>query len=235
MLHGADAGDAAPVKHGLLALLLLLGPQHADRPHGDRKYGNPADLDGYIARLADPARDAWQKPEQVVKELGLGPGRTACDIGSGPGYFTLRLAAAVGETGQVYAVDVEPKILEALRDRIEAAGARNVTPVLSIDSDPLLPRELCDVILIVDTYHHFPERRQYLARLARSLRPGGVVVNIDYEKKPTPLGPPMDHRLSKAEFIAEAQQAGLVVVRDVGLLPYQYFIVLRLGQPASAR
>jgi ubiquinone/menaquinone biosynthesis C-methylase UbiE len=213
-----------------LLALLLLAPQHAER-----KYGNPADLDSYIARLADPARDLWQKPEEVVKQLGLRPGQTACDVGSGPGYFTLRLAAAVGENGQVYAVDVEPKILEALRDRIEAAGVRNVTPVLAIASDPLLPQELCDVILVVDTYHHFPERRQYLARLARSLRPAGVLVNIDYDKKPTPVGPPLDHRLSKAEFIAEAEQAGLLAVRDVGLLPYQYFVVLRPAGPASAR
>jgi len=214
----------------VLLALLLLAPQHAERKHG-----NPADLDSYIARLADPARDAWQKPEQVVQELDLAPGQTACDIGSGPGYFTLRLAAAVGETGRVYAVDVEAKILEALRDRIEAAGRRNVTPVLAIGSDPLLSEGLCDLILVVDTYHHFPERPRYLARLARSLRPGGSIVNIDYEKRPTPVGPPLEHRLSKAEFLAEAKQAGLRAVRDVGTLPYQYFLVLQPAGPAPAR
>lgn len=205
---------------GVVALLLL-APQH-----GAGKYGNPADLDGYIARLADPARDAWQKPDAVVGELGLAPGQTACDIGSGPGYFTLRLAAAVGPNGRVYAVDVEPAILGALRERLEAARVRNVTPVLAVGDDPLLADALCDVILIVDTYHHFPERPKYLARLARSLRPGGRVVNIDYEKQPTPVGPPMEHRLSRQQFLDEARQAGLAAVREPALLPYQYFVVL---------
>jgi len=209
-----------------LALLLLVAPQH-----GAGKYGNPADLESYVARLADPARDAWQKPDLVVKELGLTAGQTACDVGSGPGYFTLRLAAAVGAAGRVYAVDVEPPILGALRDKLEAARVANVVPVLGLGHDPLLPDALCDVILVVDTYHHFPERPKYLARLARSLKPGGSLVNIDYHKKPTPVGPPLDHRLSREQFVDEAQQAGFAVVREPALLPYQYFVVLK----ASAR
>jgi ubiquinone/menaquinone biosynthesis C-methylase UbiE len=206
-----------------LLALLLAAPQH----HGAGSYGNPADLESYVARLADPARDAWQKPDDVVRELGLAPGQTACDIGSGPGYFSLRLAAAVGERGRVYAVDVEPVILEVLRDRLEATGVSNVTPVLGVGHDPLLPDGLCDVVLVVDTYHHFPDRTQYLRRLGRSLRPGGVIVNIDYEKVPTPVGPRLEHRLSRDEFVAEARTAGLEVVREPKLLPYQYFVVLR--------
>jgi ubiquinone/menaquinone biosynthesis C-methylase UbiE len=206
-----------------LVLLVLLAPQH----HGAGRYGNPEDLERYVARLADPARDAWQKPDEVVRELGLRPGQTACDIGAGPGYFSLRLAAAVGATGRVYAVDVEPVILGALRERVEAASASNVTPVLALGHDPLLADGLCDVVLVVDTYHHFPDRPQYLRRLQRALRDGGVIVNIDYEKKPTPVGPRMEHRLSRDEFVAEAREAGLQVVREPALLPYQYFVVLR--------
>lgn len=205
-----------------LFVALLLAAQHAEG-----RYGNPADLDRYIARLADPARDAWQKPDELVRELGLRAGQTACDIGAGPGYFTLRLAAAVGETGRVFAVDVEPAILDALRQRIEAAGARNVTPVLALGSDPLIPPGACDVVLIVDTYHHFPERTRYLRGLRRALRDGGVVVNVDYEKKPTPVGPPLDHRVSREQFLAEAREAGFEPVRQPELLPYQYVVVLR--------
>lgn len=204
-----------------LFVLLFLAPQH-----GTGKYGNPADLEGYLTRLADPARDAWQKPDEVVAALGLRPGQTACDIGAGPGYFTLRLAAAVGPSGRVYGVDVEPVILGALRDRLEAARLTNVTPVLAVADDPLLAAELCDVVLIVDTYHHFPDGPSYLRRLARSLKAGGRIVNIDYEKKPTPVGPAMDHRIPREQFVAEARQAGLGVVAEPALLPYQYFVVL---------
>lgn len=204
----------------LLAIVVLAAQ------HGEGKYGNPADLEGYIARLADPARDAWQKPDAVVKALDLRPGQTACDIGAGPGYFTLRLAAAVGTEGRVYGVDVEPVILGALRDRLEAARLTNVTPVLAVGADPLLADGLCDLVLVVDTYHHFPERVRYLRRLARSLKSGGRIVNIDYEKKPTPVGPPLDHRISRDQFVSEAKQAGLGVVAEPALLPYQYFVVL---------
>ena len=203
-------------------------PEHEHRGHGDRgRYGNPADLDAYIAHLADPKRDAWQKPDELVAALGLRAGQTACDVGAGPGYFTLRLARAVGPEGRVFAVDVEPKILDALRERLAAAKLRNVTPVLALADDALLPPGACDVILIVDTYHHFPERTAYLRRLSAALRPGGRLVNVDYHKRPTPVGPPMDHRLSRETFLEEAKAAGLAVAGEPEILPYQYVVVLR--------
>jgi ubiquinone/menaquinone biosynthesis C-methylase UbiE len=200
-----------------------LAAQHAEHT----RYGNPANLDSYIAHLADPGRDAWQKPDDVVRALALQPGQTVCDVGAGPGYFTLRLARAVGAAGRVYAVDVEPKILDALRERLAASGLRNVTPVLALADDPLLPAAACDVILIVDTYHHFPDRVAYLGRLTRALRPGGRIANVDYHKRETPVGPPLAHRLARETFLAEAQKAGLVVADEPAFLPHQYFVVLR--------
>lgn len=197
--------------------------QHASRG----THGNPADLDAYVARLIDPARDQWQRPAEVVAVLALKRGQTACDIGAGPGYFTLRLAEAVGQEGRVYAVDIEPRILAALRDRLAESGTANVVPILGLPGDPLLPPATCDVALIVDTYHHFPDGPAYLRRLARSLRPGGRIVNIDYDKRPTPVGPPLDHRLSRSEFIKEAAAAGLEVVGEPILLPYQYLLILQ--------
>jgi SAM-dependent methyltransferase len=210
------------------ALLALASAATASaQHHGRGAYGNPADLDAYIARLADPARDAWQKPDEVIRHLALRPGQVACDVGSGPGYFTLRLARAVAPGGHVYAVDVEPKILDALRTRLLEAKTTNVVPVLALGHDPLLPERACDLILVVDTYHHFPDRVSYLRRLGRSLKPGGRLVNIDFEKKPTPVGPPMDHRLAREVFLGEAEQGGFVVAEQPALLPHQYFVVLK--------
>jgi ubiquinone/menaquinone biosynthesis C-methylase UbiE len=212
-----------------LALVLLTAPllQHGGG-HGGR-YGNPADLDAYIARLQDPERDAWQKPDEVVKALGLGPGQTACDVGAGPGYFTLRLARAVGPTGLVYGVDVEPKILDALRERVGASGVRNVVPVLGLADDPLLPPGSCDVILIVNTYHHFPDGPAYLRRLGFALKPRGRLVNIDFEKRETPVGPPLAQRISREEFLEHAGKSGFATADEPKLLSHQYFLVLRPG------
>ena len=212
----------------LLALTTTALAQHGPPGHpGTGRHGNPADIDSYIAHLVDPARDAWQKPAEVVAALGLRPGETACDVGAGPGYFTLRLAAAVGNAGRVYAVDVDPRILGALRDRLAASKWRNVLPVLGLPDDPLLPPAACDVALIVDTYHHFPDGPAYLRRLARSLRPSGRIVNIDYQKRPTPVGPPLDHRISRDDFVSQARAAGLTVASESDLLPHQYFVTLR--------
>jgi len=218
---------------GVLAALVSIRVANTQRPapppsdDADGQYGNPSNLDEYIAELSSPARDAWQKPDQVVGALGLKAGETACDIGSGPGYFTLRLARAVGPSGFVYAIDVEARMLQALRERIERARVRNVAPVLALSDDPLLPPGACDVVLVVNTYHHFPDRAGYLKRLRQSLKPHGRLVNIDYQKRPTPIGPPLDHRVAREAFLSEAKAAGLSLSGEQSFLPYQYYVVLQ--------
>ncbi|HEY5675360.1 MAG TPA: methyltransferase domain-containing protein, partial [Myxococcales bacterium] len=100
---------------------------HAGHDHDRDRYRNPADLEEYLQRLEGKERAGWQKPDEVVAALALRPFDTACEIGAGPGYFALRLARAAGH---VFAVEVHPRMLEVLRERIAAAGVCNVTPVL---------------------------------------------------------------------------------------------------------
>jgi ubiquinone/menaquinone biosynthesis C-methylase UbiE len=205
--------------------LLLVSAVSAQEHHG--QHGNPSDLDGYIAHLEDPGRAEWQKPDEVVASLELRTGDTACDVGAGPGYFTLRLARAVGPEGRVLAVDVETRMVETLRERLVSAKLTNVTPILSLPDDSLLPGGACDVVLVVDTYHHFPDGLDYLRRLSRALKAGGRIVNIDYQKRDTPVGPPLEHRVARESFLEVAGRAGLVLAEEKTLLPYQYFLILR--------
>jgi cyclopropane fatty-acyl-phospholipid synthase-like methyltransferase len=193
-----------------------------DHRHG--KHGNPEDIDSYIARMEDPERAAWQKPDEVLRILGLGPGQVVCDVGAGPGYFALRAAR---QGADVFAVDVEPRILQALQKRIAKSGLRNVTPVLGLDDDPLVPERACDLVLVVDTYHHFPDGPAYLRRLARSLKPGGRIANIDFHRRELPVGPPVEHKVARDDFLRDAAAAGLHLAEEHDLLPYQYFVVLR--------
>lgn len=205
-------------------------------PGGHRgAHGNPEDLVAYLARMDAPERAVWQQPARVVRALGLRRGQTVCEVGAGSGYLTLRLARAVGPTGRVFAVEAEPRILEVLVGRVREHRARNVTPVLGLDDDPLVPLGACDLILVVDTYHHFPDGPAYLRRLARSLRPGGRIVNIDFHRRETPVGPPLEHRVAREEFLRDAARAGLRRVREFDFLPYQYFVVLAPARPPSAR
>lgn len=182
-----------------------------------------------VARQEDPARDAWQKPGAVIRALGLRRGQVVADIGAGPGYFTKRVARAVGPRGHVYAVEAEPAILDVLRARLTAARLANVSPVLGRGDDPLLPAGRCDLALIVDVYHHFADGPAFLRRVARALRPRGVLVNIDFDKRETPVGPPVEHRVSREELLRDARRAGFVLAAEHRFLPYQYFVVLRRG------
>jgi SAM-dependent methyltransferase len=222
------APNASTLIAGLLACAVSgIGAPARAADSGRDQYQNPRDTAAYIAAQEDPARDAWQKPEQVLDALSLRPGQTVCDIGAGPGYFALRAARRVGASGHVFAVDVDPRILDALRERIDRAKLDNITPVLGLGSDPLLPPQSCDLILVIDVYHHFPDRPAYLRRLVRALHAGGRLAAVDWHQRATPIGPPQEHRVSREEFLADAARAGLRVADEPKFLPNQYFLIMQ--------
>jgi ubiquinone/menaquinone biosynthesis C-methylase UbiE/uncharacterized membrane protein YphA (DoxX/SURF4 family) len=195
--------------------------------HGGRdRHGNPDDFDHYLARLEDPERAAWQKPDEVVAALGLAEGAVACDLGTGPGVFAIRLARAVGEAGRVHAIDVEPRMLELLARRAKEAGVTNVQAHLAAEGEIALPPEPCDLVLVVNAFHHFASAGA-LRRLAGALKPGGRIANVDFHDGELPVGPPPEHRLSRAAFLALAREAGLELAEEKSFLPYQYFLLLR--------
>ena len=183
------------------------------------------DPQAYIAMLENPARDAYQKPEEVVKALAIKPGETMADIGSGSGYFTLRLAAAVGETGRVYGVDVDPAMIRHLNRRIRDAALRNVQTVLSEPDDPLLADRSIDRFVVVDTWHHIEKQAEYLALMKRMLRPGGQVVMIDYQKRELPVGPPLAMKIAREDLVRQMETNGFRLAKEHTFLPYQYFLV----------
>jgi ubiquinone/menaquinone biosynthesis C-methylase UbiE len=180
-----------------------------------------------LGRLEDPDRARWQRPAALVRALRLRRGQTVAEIGAGSGYLVRRIARAIGPRGRVYAVDVEPRMLPVLLERLRRARIGNVTPVLGYDDDPLRPDRSCDLVLVVNTYHHFPGGPRYLRRLARILRPGGRLVNVDFHRRETPVGPPIERRIARETFLRHARRAGLRLAREATFLPYQYCLVLR--------
>jgi predicted methyltransferase len=211
-----------------LALAAALAPvalhaQAATTPH--EMHRRHADPTAYVASLDDPARDAWQKPDEVLKALALEPGEAVADIGAGSGYFTARLARAVGETGRVYAVDVSPEMVRHLNRRLRDAGVRNVSSVLADPDDPLLPDASVDRVVIVDTWHHIEDQPRYLGLLKRALRPGGQVVHIDFQKRDLPVGPPAGMKIAREDLVKQMEAAGFRLAAEHGFLPYQYFLV----------
>ena len=172
----------------------------------------------------DPARDAWQKPHEVIQALQLAPDAAVADIGAGTGYFAVRLAHMTPK-GRVYAVDIEPDMVKYLGERAQKSGLKNLTPVLGAPDDPKLPAKV-DLVLMVDVYHHIGKRDAYFRKLAGSLKPGGVVTIIDFSKD-SPIGPPPESRVAAREVRAEMERAGYVSVKEHGFLPNQYFLVFR--------
>ncbi|MEZ4231234.1 MAG: class I SAM-dependent methyltransferase [Polyangiaceae bacterium] len=170
----------------------------------------------------DPKRDAWQRPESVLDFLKLDASARVADLGAGTGYFSVRLAKRVPQ-GKVYAVDIEPKLLEHLAQRAKQAGLANVVTVLASPDDAKLPSDL-DLVLVVDTYHHISERVPYFEAVAKRLKPTGRLVIVDFRLGDLPVGPPDEHKISQDQAHTELEAAGFQLCGELKSLPYQYVL-----------
>ncbi len=132
--------------------------------------------------VVESARDEWQRPDDVLRALGVRPGDTAVDLGSGVGYFALKLAPRVGERGWVMAVDIRRMPLAFLRLRAAWQRRHNVRVIRSGEDDPRLPELSVDAVLVANTYHELADPGAVLDHVFRALRPGGRLVVVD----PTP-------------------------------------------------
>jgi SAM-dependent methyltransferase len=179
----------------------------------NRDRHGPPDVERYIEGLQSEERIRELDPEGVIRTLGIAETAVVADIGSGPGVFSLPLADHLAK-GLVYAVDVEPRQLDALRERLIARGIDNAIPVLASYSDPHLPPRGVDWILIVDTYHHLEDRVSYLRALRDDLAPGGRLIILEYKPGDLPVGPPADHKLSHEERFGELSDAGFELVES---------------------
>jgi SAM-dependent methyltransferase len=172
----------------------------------------------------DPARDAWQKPREVIAALNLPVDATVADIGAGTGYFAAPLARAASK-GRVFAQDVEPGMVKHLGERAAREGLPNLEPILGKAGDPALPAKV-DLALIVDTYHHIGDRVAYFQRLRASLKPSGAVAIVDFTPE-SPYGPHKGARIPASDVEAEMKQAGYALAAKHDFLPYQYFLVFK--------
>ena len=175
----------------------------------------------------DPERDAWQKPHEVIQALKLAPDASVADIGSGTGYFAVRLAHMVPK-GRVYGVDAEPDMVRYLAERAKREGLANLAAVAAKPNDPGIPSAV-DLVILVDTYHHIPSRERYFRSLQKSLKPGGRLAIIDF-KLDSPIGPPRNARIPADAVKKELSQAGYALAEEHTFLPHQYFLVFRTGK-----
>ncbi len=177
------------------------------------------DTNRAAAGFEDENREVFARRHDVLDALNLSPGMVVADIGAGSGFYTELMAAEVGPAGYVYAVEIAPKWIEYLNEKISAEGLDNVVVVLSGERSVGLPDDSIDLVFASDTYHHFEFPQSTLASIYRALKSGGRWVILDYDRIPgiTPPGRLNHLRLGKNEAIAEIEAAGFTLEQEMDL------------------
>ena len=214
-----------PVFFSLLLFPATISAQDTVKPDQQQMHRLHSDPKSYIGALEDPKRDAYQKPHEVMRALGLKAGEIIADIGAGSGYFTFRLTHHIGDRGKVYAVDVSPDMIRHINRRIRELKAINVVSILADPDDPLLPEGSVDRFFFSDSWHHIDSQTTYLSLMKKMLKPGGEIVMIDFHKKDIPVGPPMPMKIAREDLIKQMESNGFRLMKEHTFLPYQYFLV----------
>ncbi|MBI1353627.1 MAG: methyltransferase domain-containing protein [Acidobacteria bacterium] len=174
--------------------------------------------------LIRETREQEEAPSKLLEALDLRPGQTVADIGCGNGFYSLQIAQRVGPTGKVYAVDIQPEMLELLQQRAAEAGVTNIVPVLSTPADPKLPEGAVDLILLVDVYHELAYPEQMLAGMRRGLSPDGRIALAEYREEDLSVPIKPLHKMSKAQMRKEYESNGLRLVGQFDQLPWQHLM-----------
>ncbi len=183
------------------------------------------------AWLERAEREQEERTDLLLAELQLRPGMSVADIGAGTGYIARRVAQEVGETGVVYAVDVQPQMIRLLTELAQREQLPQVRPVLGRSESVELEPASVDLAIMVDVYHELERPYEVLASIVRALRPGGRIVFVEYraEDLRVPIKPL--HKMSIAQVKREAGVHPLVFERVADTLPWQHVIVFRKGVP----
>jgi len=169
-------------------------------------------------------RDRWQRPAEVIAALEIQPGVCIAELGSGGGYFTFRLAEAVGPLGKVYAVDVDPDLVDDVAARARRFGANAIETILADPEDPHLPAAAVDLVFTSNAYHHLSARADYFRRLRGCLKPGGRVAIIDSNGGAW-FNKLFGHWTARSVIESEMRAAGYRLERALDLVPAQHFLI----------
>jgi ubiquinone/menaquinone biosynthesis C-methylase UbiE len=176
--------------------------------------------------LEREGRAELEKPEMVIQAMEVREGMTIAEIGAGTGFFSRRLAKVVGPMGRVYAEDIQPQMLDLLKQYAAKEGVKNIVPVLGTETDPKLPLGKIDRVLLVDVYHEFQKPKPMLAALKKVLAPGGTVILVEYRLEgDTASHINIKHRMSTEQVLAEWGAAGYELANQIETLPSQHVFI----------
>ncbi len=182
-----------------------------------------------VSVLDSPERRVTQDPIKFWSRVGLRVGQVVVDVGAGSGFYSFPAAQRVGPSGRVFAVDVSDELVALIRERAEAMKVANVEALLSSATHIPLDDAVADVTLLANVLHGVPPWT--VDEAIRVLRPGGLLIDVDWKKRPSSEGPPVHHRLSASEATRVLSAHGLTPVRSFDLGPHHYALVLRRPRP----
>jgi ubiquinone/menaquinone biosynthesis C-methylase UbiE len=182
--------------------------------------------------LERPERESEEHLAQLVDSLKLTPGMVVADIGAGSGVISLLLARKIGPTGTVQAVDIQDEMLSVLDKRLKQLKVTNVKTVHGTVRSPNLKPATVDLALMVDVYHEFNYPYEMLSEIAKSLKPGGRVVFVEYRKEDPTVPIKLLHKMTEAQVKREAGQPEFKLhwVETIEVLPRQHVIVFERGK-----
>lgn len=215
----------------LLLVTSVFSEEASVKPGINEKFLDPnLKVDEWTEKFETESREIFHLRNEIVAAVELKPGMAMADIGAGTGLFTLPFAEAVGGEGKVYAVEIARNFLDHIRARASRAKASNVETVLATERSVELPDASIDLAFICDVYHHFEYPQASLASLHKALKPGGMIVLIDFKRIPGESSEfVMGHvRAGQEVFESEITAAGFEKVDEVkDLLKENYFVKFR--------
>lgn len=216
-------------------------PDHAHAPADaatrgafiNARYDRQTDPEKWAKQFERPGREVHDRREAIVAALAVAPGAAVADLGAGTGLFTLPFAKAVGTSGQVIAVDVQDYFLKHIEARAEKASLTNVETRKATQNGAGLEPSSVDLAFLCDVYHHLEQPAVYLESVRASLRPGGRLVVIDYDRSREGADDWLvDHiRADPATFQAEVEAAGFVLTEKPTVLEENFFFVFEIAAP----
>jgi ubiquinone/menaquinone biosynthesis C-methylase UbiE len=207
----------------ILALTVVVQARQAVHPLTGRPIAQVMSHTG-ADWLDRPEREDEEAPSKAVALLSLRPGATVADVGAGSGYMTAKLSRAVGPTGRVFAVDIQPEMIALIDARVKREGLTNVTSVLGEPDDPKLGDGSVDLELMVDVYHELAHPQIVLRRLRRALRSDGRLVLLEYRKEDPAIPIREDHKMTIADAKTEVEAEGFHLADVNEALPRQHLL-----------
>ena len=231
---------------GLLAVCLLAAGAAFAQPavFAERYIAVPASADGIGKRYMDreisavmgwqgaawlerEERDREERIDLLLAALALQPGMVVADIGAGTGYLSRRMAPAVMPGGKVWAVDVQPEMVNLLQAGVKRSGLTQIEPRLGAVDDVRLPAASVDLAIMVDVYHELSFPYEVMASLMKALKPGGRLVFVEYKAEDARVPIKPLHKMSEAQIKREAAVFALDWERTVSTLPWQHVVIFR--------